>query len=149
MTGGCKSLDPTKLNRDKYDDYSSWSFSLEVYLEYLRELHKLHNDCPSDKLETKKNILCDYQLKTTDEVNISIGNVKELVPESFNKEKYVHHYKNMQLYLRLGLILDNRRSKCFAYQNSIYQNNQTIHQISKTIEAKKKKKITLKKHSKH
>lgn len=111
MTCGSKSLDPTKLNRDKYDDYSLWIFSLDDYLEYLRELHKLHNDCPlpPDKL------LCDYQVKTTDKVNISIGNVKELVPESFNKEKYVYHYKTLQLYLRLGLILDNRRSKCFAY----------------------------------
>ena len=35
--------------------------------------------------------------------NISIGNVKKLVPNSFDKEEYVIHYNNLQLYLRLGL----------------------------------------------
>ena len=37
--------------------------------------------------------------------NIPIGNVKKLVPNFFDKEKYVIQYENLQLYLRLGLKL--------------------------------------------
>ena len=43
--------------------------------------------------------------KITDFYNIPIGNVKKLVPNFFDKEKYLLHYENLQLYLRLGLKL--------------------------------------------
>ena len=43
-------------------------------------------------------MLSYYQLKTADHYNIPIGNVKTLVPNFFEKEKYL-----IQLYLRLGL----------------------------------------------
>ena len=46
-------------------------------------------------------MLSEYQLKITDLYSISIDNVKKLVPEFFDKEKYVLHYENLQLYLRL------------------------------------------------
>ena len=38
-------------------------------------------------------------------LNIPIGNVKKLVPNLFDKEKYMIHYEKLQLYLRLGLKL--------------------------------------------
>ena len=38
-------------------------------------------------------MLPDYQLKITDDYNISTGNVKNLAPYFFYKEKYVLHYK--------------------------------------------------------
>ena len=50
-------------------------------------------------------MLSDYLLKIADLCNISIGNVKKLVPNFFDKENYVTHYENLQLYLRLGLKL--------------------------------------------
>ena len=37
--------------------------------------------------------------------NITIGNVKKLVPNFFDKEKFVLHYENLKLYLRLGIKL--------------------------------------------
>ena len=58
-----------------------------------------------DKKEIKREMLSDYQLKTADLNEIPIGNVKKLVPNSFEKEKYVVHYKNLQLYLRPRLKL--------------------------------------------
>ena len=48
-------------------------------------------------------MLSNYQLKIADHSNIPIGNAKNLVPNLFDKEKYVIHYENLQLYLRLGL----------------------------------------------
>ena len=50
-------------------------------------------------------MLSEYQLKIADAYNIPIANVKKLVPRFFNKEKYLIHYENLQLYLRLGLKL--------------------------------------------
>ena len=49
---------------------------LEVDLE---ELHELYNDYPLalDKLEFKREIFSDYQLKIADDYNISIGYVKK------------------------------------------------------------------------
>ena len=40
-------------------------------------------------------MLSEYQLKIVDLYNISIGNVKRLVPKTFDKEKNVLGYKNL------------------------------------------------------
>ena len=48
-------------------------------------------------------MLSEYQLKIADLYNIPIGNVKKIVPNFFDKEKYVLHYHNLQLYLRIGI----------------------------------------------
>ena len=48
-------------------------------------------------------MLSEYQLKIADLYNIPIGNAKKLLPNFFDKEKYLLHYENLQLYLRLRL----------------------------------------------
>ena len=48
-------------------------------------------------------MLPEYQLKIDDLCNIPIGNAKKLLPNFFDKEKYVIDYRNLQLYLRVGL----------------------------------------------
>ena len=53
--------------------------------------------------------MSDYQFKIGDLSNIPIGNDKKLVSNFFDKEKYVIHYENVQLYLRLGLKLKKDR----------------------------------------
>ena len=58
-----------------------------------------------DKIEIKREMLSDYQIKTSDLYNIPIDNVKKSVPNFSGKEKYVFHYENLQLYLRLELKL--------------------------------------------
>ena len=55
-------------------------------------------------------MLPEYQLKISDLYNIPTGNVKTLVPKVFDKEKYVLHYENLQLYLREGLKLQKIHS---------------------------------------
>ena len=49
-------------------------------------------------------MLSDYQLKIADHHNILFGNVKKLVPNFSDKEKYVIHQESLKLYLRLALI---------------------------------------------
>ena len=51
-----------------------------------------------NKIEIKQEMLSNYQLKIGDFYSISIGNVKKLkklVPNLFNKEKYVLHHENL------------------------------------------------------
>ena len=46
-----------------------------------------------------------YQLKIANFYNIVISTVKKLLPNFFNKEKYVFHYENLQFYYGLRLKL--------------------------------------------
>ena len=50
-------------------------------------------------------MLSDYCKKTTDEYGIKIGDVKKLIPNLGEKTNYVLHYRNLQLYLSLGIKL--------------------------------------------
>ena len=61
---------------------------LKVDLEYPKELPDLHNDysLTPDKIEIKREMLSEYQLKIADLYNIPIGNVKKLVPNFFMKK---------------------------------------------------------------
>ena len=70
-------------------------------------MHELHNDYPlaPDKIEIKREMLSEDQLKIADFYSIPIGNLKKLVPKGFDKEKYVIHYENIKFYFRLGLKL--------------------------------------------
>ena len=104
---GLKWIDPKEFGLNKYTSNSSKVCVLEVDLEYPKYLRALHSDFPlaPNKLEIKREMLSDYQLKIADNYNIPIGNVKKLVPNFFHKEKYVIHCENLKLYLRLGLKL--------------------------------------------
>ena len=50
-------------------------------------------------------MLSKYYSDIDDEYGIKIGGVNKLVPNLGNKSKYVVHYRNLQLYLSLGMKL--------------------------------------------
>ena len=50
-------------------------------------------------------MLSDYCKKIADEYGIKVGDVKKLIPNLGNKTNYVVHYRNLQLYLSLGMKL--------------------------------------------
>ena len=91
-TSGYKWMDPKEFDLNKYT-----SNILKADLEYSNELQELHNDYPLalDKTIIKREMLSEYQLKIADLQNTPIGNVKKLVPNFFDKEKYVIHYENL------------------------------------------------------
>ena len=57
-----------------------------------------------------------YQILITDFYNIPIVNVIKLVPNFFDKEKYVLHYENLLLYVRLGLRLKQRINRLSEFK---------------------------------
>ena len=102
-----KQIDETNLA--KYDEKSKKGLILEVDLEYPKELHNIHNDYPlaSEKVKVSRDMLSNYCKSIADKYNISTGLVHKLIPTLNNKEKYVLHYRNLQLYLDLGLKIIN------------------------------------------
>ena len=99
-------------NVDRFDinsinEKSDTGYFLEVDLEYPDELHELHNDYPlaPEKLAVTNDMLSKYCKEIADEYDIKVGDVKKLIPNLGNKTKYVLHYRNLQLYLPLGMKL--------------------------------------------
>ena len=89
------------------NEKSEIGYFLEVDLKYPDELHKLHNDYPlaPEKLAVTNDMLSKYCKEIADEYDIKVGDVKKLIPNLGNKTKYVLHYRNLQLYLSLGMKL--------------------------------------------
>ena len=94
-----------KIDLAKYKEDSNKGLILEVDLEYSKELHDIHNDYPlaPEKVKVTKDKLSEYSKRIADKFNISTGLVHKLFPTLSNKEKYVLHYRNLQLYIDLGL----------------------------------------------
>ena len=99
-------------NVDEFDvmsinEKSEIGYFLEVDLEYPDELHELHNDYAlvPEKLVVTCDMLPKYCQKILDEYEIKVGDVKKLISNLRNKTKYVLHYRNLQLYLFLGMKL--------------------------------------------
>ena len=111
-TSRFKGINPKEFDLNKYATNSLKGCVLEFDLEYPKELRELHNDYPlaPDKIEIKREMQSEHQLKIADHYNIPIGNVKKSLPNFFDKEKYVIHYENFELYLRLGLKLKKNTS---------------------------------------
>ena len=73
------------MNEKELGHWGDFPCILEVDLEYPRGLHDLHNDYP----------LAPERLK--------IGGVEKLIPNLWDKKKYIVHHENLELYLELGL----------------------------------------------
>ena len=92
-TGSFTCLTEKELNKidlAKYTEDSKHGLILEVDLEYPHSLHS-------------KYMLSSYCETIGQKYNITIGQVKKLIATLSNREKYVLHYRNLQLYLDLGL----------------------------------------------
>ena len=90
-----------------FNEKSDTGYFLVVDLEYPKELHELNNECllSPEKLTVTNDMLSTYPKKIIDKYDIKVGDVKKLIPNLSNKTKYVLHYRNLQLYLFLGMKL--------------------------------------------
>ena len=99
-------------NVDEFDvisvsEKSLIGYFLKVDLEYPDELHELHNDyrLAPEKLAVSSDMLSKYCKKIPDKYEIKVGDVNKLIPNLGNKTNYGVYYKNLQLYLSLGVKL--------------------------------------------
>ena len=139
-TGGFKWLTEkqiNKINLEKYEDDCKKGLILEVDLEYPKELHDLHNDYPlgPEKVKITDNMLSDYCKKIQNKFNISTGLVHKLIPTLCDKEKYVLHYRNLQLYLDLGLKV-KKVHRVLEFNQSPWLNN-ILTSIHKNVHKRK------------
>ena len=106
--GGFKWLkNVANFDVNSVSEKSPIGYMLNIDLIYPDELHVLHNDYPlaPEKLAIPYDMLSDYCKKIADEYEIKVGDVKKLIPNLGNKTNYVLHYRNLQLYLSLGIKL--------------------------------------------
>ena len=108
-------------------------------IEYSKELRELHSDyhLAPYEIEIKREMLYEYQLKIADLYNIPIDNVKKLVPDFFDEEKYVLHYENLQLYVKLGLKL-KKTNHVLEFNHLLWLKPYIEFNTQKRIEAEKK-----------
>lgn len=84
---------------------SDVGYILEVDLEYPKELHDKHNDYPlaPETMIVKGEWLSSYQNDLIKKLKVTGCKVPKLVPNLMDKKRYVLHYRNLQLYLSLGM----------------------------------------------
>ena len=77
-------------------------YILEVDLEYPKELHDKQNLYPlaPEHVQVNDDMLSPFQRKYFPSIR---GCVRKLVPDLYSKERYVVHYRNLQLYASLGM----------------------------------------------
>ena len=86
-TGRFKWIDPKECNSNKFITNSLKDCVVQINLEYPKELCQLHNynNLAPDKIQIKKKLLSNYQLKIDDIYKTPVGNVKKLLPKFFDK----------------------------------------------------------------
>ena len=88
-----------------YTEDSDKGIILESDFKYPEKLHDLHNEYPllPEKMIINDELLSDYAKKFKERHSVSSGKVPKLVTTLYDKKKYVLHYRNLQLYLSLGM----------------------------------------------
>jgi hypothetical protein len=96
-----------ELDVTKCLDTDSSSYILEVDLRYPRHLHETHAQLPlaPEHIQVQSGMLSDAQnsiLLESATQRKQCGDVK-LIPNLYDKERYVVHAQNLKLYLSLGM----------------------------------------------
>ena len=100
----------TWLNEDEIDDLDlssrkdndDYGYIFDVDLHYPAHLHHLHNCYPlaPEHLQITREMLSPYQ---QEHFQSKTSTIKKLVPNLQDKSHYICHYRNLQLYVDLGL----------------------------------------------
>ena len=98
-----KEINNSDLSSVKED--SPEGYILEVDLEYPSELHDYFNDYPlaPEKLKITNDMLSKYCFDIANKYGIKVGEANKLIPNLVNKNNYVINYRNLQLYVSLGV----------------------------------------------
>ena len=80
-----------------HSDNNKKGYILEVDLEYPEYLHSTHADYPlaPESLEVTKDMLSEYSKNLQNKFQLSTAAAHKLIPNLYNKTKYVIHYRNL------------------------------------------------------
>ena len=112
--------EPTKMVNGRKELITDIGYTIECDLHYPKELHDLHNNYPLavEKKAIHKNELSPYQLdqmKTYAETQNET--LEKLVPNLYDKKNYVCDIRNLQYYLKKGLVL-TKIHRAIRYERS-------------------------------
>jgi len=107
-TGNFKWCSASKFTENKIinmNDDQETGYIFDVDLEYPRELHSKHNDYPlaPEKIAIQEGHLSEHSKKILKILNEKHSPHDKLVPNLWDKTNYVVHYRNLKLYLELGM----------------------------------------------
>lgn len=88
-------------------DDSDEGYILEVDLHYPSKLHDCHNEYPLavEHLKLSEDMMSDYQINLMKKFNIKLSSTTKLVPNFYDKNNYVVHYRNLKFYICHGLVI--------------------------------------------
>ena len=96
----CDGWNPEKLV-NMLSKEKKYGYLLEVDVKYPRELHSLHNDIP---------FMCD---------KMNISGVEKLIPNLYDKKKYIIHIRVLKQAIDHGLILE-KIHRCIRFRQSAW-----------------------------
>ena len=125
---------------------SNLGYTLEVDLNYPSKLHELHDDYPlaPEKMRVSKDMLSDYCLSIAEKCDVKVGDVAKLIPNLRDKSCYVLHYRALQLYVSLGMVV-KRIHRVLRFKQSDWLKSFVMFNTAKRMNAANelKKKIFL------
>jgi len=106
-TGDFQWIDPSFSENDilRMTNEQTTGYIFVADLEYPVELHDLHNDYPlaPEKLTVSFDELSDHSKEILNILKSKHVPIEKLIPNLHDKTNYVVHYRNLKLYLELGL----------------------------------------------
>src|SRR5207247_10691430 len=98
----------SQLEKGSIKDDADTGYMLEVDINYPKELHPKHTDYPLavESLEVPREWVSPYTKELIQRKGGKHLSVKKLIPNLYDKKKYVLHYRNLQYYLSQGMVLE-------------------------------------------
>jgi hypothetical protein len=90
------------------EDDSAMGYVIEADIAYPENIHDDHDDYPlaPERVEIETSMLSEYCKNLAQEMQMPMNKPQtKLVPNLRNKVKYILHYRNLKLYLSLGMKL--------------------------------------------
>ena len=87
---------------------SDYGYMVECDLSYPAHLHKSHSRLPlaCERVIMTEDMLSEAQKKLAEKLGVNTkSKVPKLVPNLNDKWHYITHYRNLQLFVRLGLLI--------------------------------------------